>query len=81
MKVTVMLFARLRERLGQERLEIELEDGATIAALFAALTLRDPAFAADAPHLSAAVNQELAGPDTLLSEADEIAVFPPVGGG
>lgn len=81
MKVTVMLFARLRERLGQERLEVELADGATVAALFEALSARDPGFAEDAPHLSVAVNQEIAGPDALLGENDEIAVFPPVGGG
>lgn len=81
MRLTVRLFGSLREAAGAPRLEVELPDGARIEDLRAALAARLPAAARLGPRAAVAVNQELAGPGTALSEGDEVALLPPVSGG
>ncbi len=80
----VLFFARLREQLGCEVLELASEPGIdSVAALRAALSERGPVWKealADA-NLLAAVNQSLAEPGTPLLSGDEVAFFPPVTGG
>ena len=82
MTVTVRLFAILRERAGRESIEVELEDGATVAEAIDQLSLK--------PELGEllgrmpvrmAVNRDYADPDTTLSAGDELALVPPVSGG
>jgi molybdopterin synthase catalytic subunit len=75
MKVTVRLFAVLRERAGRESVELELDDGATV---------RDAIAAVGAAHgvpVVMAVNREVAGDDVVLRPGDELALIPPVSGG
>lgn len=85
MKVKVLYFARLREKLGTDAEEIEFPgDQASVAALLDMLRKRGGAWAAAAGIDSGnrlAVNQQLAGLITPLHDGDEIAVFPPVTGG
>lgn len=76
MRVTVRLFAALRERAGREALELELPDGATAADALAAV-----ADLAAGSSLVLAVNREYATPETRLHPGDELAVVPPVSGG
>jgi molybdopterin synthase catalytic subunit len=74
MRVTVRLFAGLRERAGTARLEI---DGVTrVGDVWAKLGLGD-----EPGGLLYAVNREYAGPDDALHDGDEVAVIPPVSGG
>ena len=75
MKVTVRLFAVLRERAGRESVEIELTDGATVRDAIAAVA------AADGVPVVMAVNREVAAEDMVLSPGDELALIPPVSGG
>lgn len=81
----VLYFAWLRERLG--RAEEEVTPPATIGTvgeLMAWLAQRGAAGAnafAGPGVIRAAVNQEFAGPETRLSEGDEVAFFPPMTGG
>jgi molybdopterin synthase catalytic subunit len=73
-RVTVRLFAGLRERAGRSRLE--LDDVASIEDVWPALGLGD-----EPPGLLYAVNREYVEPGHELADGDEVAVIPPVSGG
>jgi molybdopterin synthase catalytic subunit/molybdopterin converting factor small subunit len=75
MKVTVRLFAVLRERAGRDSLELDLDDGATVRDAIAAVA------AADGVPVVMAVNREVAAEDVVLAPGDELALIPPVSGG
>jgi molybdopterin synthase catalytic subunit len=75
-RVTVRLFAGLRERAGTGKRELELPDGATAGDVFAAL-----AIGTEPSGLSYAVNQEHAERTVPLSDGDEVALLTPVSGG
>jgi molybdopterin synthase catalytic subunit/molybdopterin converting factor small subunit len=74
MRVTVRLFAGLRERAGTARLE--LEDVATVADVWPALGLGD-----EPGGLLYAVNRAYVERTQELRDGDEVAVIPPVSGG
>jgi molybdopterin synthase catalytic subunit len=76
MRLRVRLFAVLRERAGADSLEIELDDGATVADAIEALS----PVAAGMPF-RVAVNREYAEPSAALAPGDELAAIPPVSGG
>ena len=74
MRVTVRLFAGLRELAG--RSSLELEKVATVADVWPQLGLgEEPA------GLLYAVNREYASVDRPLADGDEVALIPPVSGG
>jgi molybdopterin synthase catalytic subunit/molybdopterin converting factor small subunit len=74
MRVTVKLFAGLRERAGWS--ERKLDAGPCVGDVWRALELgEEPA------GLLYAVNQEYAERDRELADGDEVAVIPPVSGG
>jgi molybdopterin synthase sulfur carrier subunit len=83
--VTVLYFARLREALGRATEELALPaEVRDLAALRATLVARGGAWAAElggGRAVRAAVNQEMASPETSVKDGDEIAFFPPVTGG
>lgn len=81
MKITIKLFARMRELVGTNTLERNIKENGTIADLIDHLYQEFPRLAEAAPRTIIAVNKEFAGPDTALSEGDEVAFFPPVSGG
>jgi MoaE-MoaD fusion protein len=82
MRVSVRLFAILRERAGRDALEIELPEGATVAQAMEALR-GEPGL--DEPleriRVAMAVNREYADAETTLAPGDELALVPPVSGG
>jgi molybdopterin synthase catalytic subunit/molybdopterin converting factor small subunit len=73
MRVTVRLFAGLRERAGWSQKEI---DAATVGDVWSVLGL-----GAEPDGLLYAVNKEYAERDTVLVEGDTVALIPPVSGG
>jgi len=75
-RVTVRLFAGLRERAGTARLELELPAGARVEDAWSALGLGE-----EPTGLLWAVNQKYVDKDRELTEDDEVAVIPPVSGG
>ena len=85
MNIRLLYFARLREVLGQDRETLSLDGAApTLAGLLATLRARGGNWAEElAPerNFRMAVNQDIASPDTVLHEGDEVAIFPPVTGG
>ncbi len=83
MKVQVLYFAWLRERIGQGRETVET-DAATVADLIEELRGREDRYAAafaDMASVRCAVDQELMPLDTSLAGVREVAFFPPMTGG
>jgi MoaE-MoaD fusion protein len=75
----VRLFAHIREVAGTATGEF---DGATVTEVLSAASARWGAdFASALPLCAVWVNGTPAGPDTAVSESDEVAVLPPVSGG
>ena len=81
MRVTVRLFARLRELVGIGELQRDAPEGATVAAVWDTLARDYPAIAPYASSISCAVNAEYARLTTPLGDGDEVAFLPPVSGG
>jgi molybdopterin converting factor subunit 1 len=81
MRVPVVLFARYREATGRDRLEVEIPDGSTVEAVWAALTVAHPVLVRYRPHTLFAVGTEYVTGDRPLLEGEELACFPPVSGG
>jgi molybdopterin synthase catalytic subunit len=82
MTVRVRLFAILRQRAGRDSVEIEVDEGATVADALDALAAQ-PGLADVLGRLPVrmAVNRDYAEPGTRLSADDELALVPPVSGG
>lgn len=81
--IDILYFASLRERVGTRRERVETR-AATVAELIAELAALDEAHAlafADRKAIRAAVDQELADPETPIAGAREVAFFPPMTGG
>ena len=76
MRVTVRLFAGLRERAGFAERSVELPEDARVADVWDVLGLGE-----EPDGLLYAVNHEYAGPERPLADADEVALIPPVSGG
>jgi molybdopterin converting factor small subunit len=81
MRVRVLLFAAARQAVGNDSIEIEVPQPATIGQLRAALiaTLPDLALVLDRAVFS--VDAEYAGDATKIVPDAEIACIPPVSGG
>jgi molybdopterin converting factor subunit 1 len=81
MRVTVRLFARLREIAGTGELIQELPAGATAQNAWETLAAQYPELAGYQGIASCAVNEDYARFTTPLSDGDEVAFLPPVSGG
>jgi molybdopterin converting factor subunit 1 len=81
MRVTVRLFARLRDIAGASELARDIAPGATIGVVWRQLTREFPDFEAYERSISSAVNADYARMDREVRDGDEIAFLPPVSGG
>ncbi len=81
MRVTVKLFARLRDIAGSAELAREMPSGATIRSVWRELAHEFPELARYEQSISSAVNADYAKMDQVLSDGDEVAFLPPVSGG
>jgi molybdopterin converting factor subunit 1 len=79
-RVSVRLFAGLRERAGTDRLEVELPDDARVADVLAAMAAT-PIGELRPRECVVAVNREYATADEPVRAGDEVALVPPVSGG
>ena len=85
MKVKLLFFAALRERLGRPTEDLELPASVTtVGALRDHLRARggewERVFAPNRP-VRAAVNQDMVQAEARIKAGDEVAFFPPVTGG
>ena len=76
MKVTIRLFAGLRERAGWSARELELPDGAKVKDVWAELELGE-----QPRGIHYALNKGYADKSAVLADGDEVALIPPVSGG
>lgn len=85
MKIKLFYFAKVREVLGIDREEIDVEtDIKTLAELIAFLKLRGSQWQSIFDISSSyrmAVNQELVEANHTINANDEVAFFPPITGG
>ena len=81
MRVTVRLFARLRDITGASELVREIAPGATAGTVWRDLVREFPDLGAYERSLSAAINTDYARLSDAVHEGDEVAFLPPVSGG
>jgi molybdopterin converting factor subunit 1 len=80
-RVTVRLFARLRDIAGTAELTREADSGDTIGSIWQQLVREYPEFAGYERSISSAINADYARMDHRVRDGDEIAFLPPVSGG
>ena len=84
MPLQIVYFARVREAVGIDGEQVEVEACNTITALIDRLAAQSELYAAafsDRTQLRFALDQKMVRADTLLDDAEELAIFPPVTGG
>jgi MoaE-MoaD fusion protein len=74
LRITVRLFAGLRERAGSDRVELDLPDEPRARDVLAAMGL-------EPGQCIVALDREYAGPDEPVRAGQEVALIPPVSGG
>ena len=77
MRVTVRLFARLRDIAGASELARDLAPGATIGDVWRQLAGEFPELAGYERSISSAINADYARMDQVIGDGDEIAFLPP----
>ena len=67
--------------MGQRTIDMELDDGATVADAVAEVVRRYPTFSPEPAQVVVAVNREYVSHSHPLADGDEAAFIPPVSGG
>lgn len=81
MKVSVILFASLKEAAGQDRIELDLVPPVIVGSVRQALAARFPRLTELVQRSMMAVNEEYAPDDAPVEPQAELACIPPVSGG
>jgi len=81
MKIRVRLFAALREAVGHQEMEVELEPGTTAGELLDSLVAEHSKLVRYKDVIQVVINQDFAERDTPITDDDEVALLPPVSGG
>ena len=81
MRVRLLLFAGLREAVGQKDLVLEFEPGARLKELVARVEREFPIVARYRGRLLVTLNAAGASLDSPLRDGDEVALLPPMSGG
>jgi molybdopterin converting factor subunit 1 len=79
--MNVLLFARARDLVGQDRVEIAMPPGSTVAELRSALATAYPALKPLLAHSTIAVGEDYAKDDLVIPPQVDAAIIPPVSGG
>jgi molybdopterin converting factor subunit 1 len=81
MRVTIRLFARLRDLAGSGELVRDVSHPATVQTVWRELVSEMPALGDYERTMSVAVNADYARMSAAVNEGDEVAFLPPVSGG
>jgi molybdopterin converting factor subunit 1 len=81
MNVVVKLFGAVREAVGAKDLSVDVPEGCPVGDLRSLLARDHPVFDRFGERLAVSVNFEIAAPDAVLRDGDEVAFLPPVSGG
>ena len=77
----MLLFAAVREAIGERHLTLDLSEGATLRDLASCLAESYPSAGPLLPTVAFAVDDEYVRDDCVLREGSEVALIPPVSGG
>lgn len=81
MKITVKLFAAYQEACGVSEMQLEVDDGATVATVRDRLIAEHPQLAQWRDLTRFGINLQFVAPETVMQDGDEIVLIPPVSGG
>ena len=81
MRITVRLFARLRDIAGASEIQREWPDGSTARVIWDSLAAEHAELGKYEKAVSTAINAEYVRMDRMLADGDEVAFLPPVSGG
>jgi molybdopterin converting factor subunit 1 len=81
MRVTIRLFARLRDLAGNGELVRDVPERATVQTVWRGLVDEMPALGEYERTMSVAVNADYSRMSAQVREGDEVAFLPPVSGG
>jgi molybdopterin converting factor subunit 1 len=81
MRVTVRLFARLRDLAGAGELVRDVEGPATVQSVWKGLVAEMPSLGEYERTMSVAVNADYSRMSATVRDGDEVAFLPPVSGG
>ena len=81
MRVTIRLFARLRDLAGNGELTREIPGPATVQTVWRSLTAEIPSLGEYERTLSVVINAEYSRMAAAVQDGDEVAFLPPVSGG
>ena len=81
--IQVMIFASLRESLGESQINLTVPVESTVETLLEKIqdTYGRDNLLTDIHYVRVAVNQQLVEFDQVIQQDDEIAIFPPITGG
>ena len=80
-RLTVRLFAALKEKAGRDSVTIALPAGTTVGRLAALVRAAEPSLAPFLAATRVAVNLTFASDEQVLQPGDDVALIPPVSGG
>jgi molybdopterin synthase catalytic subunit len=81
MRIRVLLFGQLKDIIGRTEENLELQPGSRVSDLMARYGEQFPKFRAIAGSIACSVNREYVTSSSVLHEADEVGLLPPVSGG
>lgn len=79
--IKALFFATLRDSVGVRSVELQIPAQTNVAGFKTLLLEKYPTLKGVMGHMLISVNQEYAFDETLIPDAAEIALFPPVSGG
>jgi molybdopterin synthase catalytic subunit len=80
-QVKLLFFASLKDIVGKRELDIDVPSGATVNDLWEQLETRYPALSRYRSIVLTSLNEEYVDRAAVVSDGDELAMFPPVSGG
>ena len=81
MQIKVLLFGQLKDIIGKDTENLELQTGSRLSDLMAHYASQFPKFKPMAGSIACSVNQEYATSSRQLHDGDEVGLLPPVSGG
>ncbi len=81
MNIKVLLFAHLREIVGSDEINLEMEAGCKGKEVFQEMETRFPELIDHRKYLKLSMNGEYIDMETEILDQAEVAIFPPVSGG
>ena len=80
-QVKLLFFASLKDIVGSRQLDFDVPSGATVNDLLERLEARYPGLRPYRSIVLTSLNEDYVDRSTVVSDGDEVAIFPPVSGG